>query len=224
MSHYAFDRGTFSSLGRTLLQRHSLLHASLIANGNLLRALKDFSLLTACCLHDASNAIHWGLQKHMGPDRAKFLKIMHIVVAACRNSYSLIIRFLPAFLELVIWEDMVYDSDSKRRFYVAFGLEDDVCESLVLLNPQIRGGVLYCNRLWRDTHIDNYLGELANLYIILFTFVTFCDTRWGTLGPCLRIMTIAWHIGLHELISLIVQSGVPLPYLKGYLKLTWEHR
>ena len=100
VSHYSFDRATFSALGRKFRQLHGHVHAqiarALPAHEAKLLELRDWYVSTPCGSHDAHNALKWSLHERMTDDA--FLKDVHILIESLRNSYDLLVRHLGRWI------------------------------------------------------------------------------------------------------------------------------
>ena len=97
VAHYTFDRACFSAMRRLLEAHHELLAGSFVGGGSPAHlALQEWEVFTGCALHDAHNSLKWSLHGHFRD--AELMKDVFITIAPLRNSFDLILPFLPAWL------------------------------------------------------------------------------------------------------------------------------
>ena len=122
--HFCFDRALLSAMKTKLVQRHALFQAG-IADGTVPIAKPGMTVYTpelswlvvqGCSLHDAHNALKWGLKASLG-DLDKLTKSLHIVIESLRNSYGLLQLRLPLFLSTFLALDDGSDYDSQALYH-----------------------------------------------------------------------------------------------------------
>ena len=102
--HGCFDRALHSAMTRKLAQRQALYYdevmgpASGVPQGTR-RILEwsDWYVQTPCAAHDCQNSLKWGMNDCV-VNIADVMKRLYIVLASCRNSYSLFYSNLHSFL------------------------------------------------------------------------------------------------------------------------------
>ena len=219
LTHYFFDGGTFSFLSRLCQQRHALFHEAVGGKRPGL-ANTDIVVCSSCALHVAGNSIHWGLMRYVvGEDKAKFLKHVHIVIASVRKSNTLLVQNMPELLKRVRWEGETYDKEVDTQLWIFLGHDAELAEDLAMLQLEWRSGLIFCNREFQHKYAEDLAERLSGIFLATWEFRNFCETRWGTVGPCLRSFVSALLLGLPHYIEIIVSKGASLFYLNGFPRL-----
>lgn len=218
ISHYCFDRALFSSLDRTMRQRHLLFHevssqGEDSMGGRILGELTDWVVSTPCANHDAQNGLKWGLAwMECGEET---IKKLHIAVESLRNSYNLLVKYLPKFLMSTL--TIVQDSSlaNPEEFWVALGMEPVVVQELVELGLCWRDGRLQAFRSAAEG--KDFMGRVTACILSVFRFKRFTDSRWCSMGDSCRTLLAAFALGLPALVQLIrSDSRTSDYYISGF--------
>jgi len=202
VSHYAFDRAQFSALGRLVRQRHSLFHAKqLDAAGDdgeqiaeaHLAALRDWTVVTACSMHDTHNALKWALS---GICEAEVTRTLWSVVSALRHAFDLLMGCLASFVvENLVWVDEQLGSqDELYSFWTVLGLPSDLADDMAQLGIFWRNGRLQVHR----SHIDeeDVIGRITFIYLSVSRFRAWSNSRWVSMGDTCRSLIALQCLGL----------------------------
>ena len=94
----------------------------------------DWAVCTGCALHDSSKALEWALAPHV-VDK-EMLKDMHIAIESCRNSFDLLVQYMPQFLARYMERSAApYSKDDVASWWRCMGAPADRIEVLANLNP-----------------------------------------------------------------------------------------
>ena len=100
--HFAFDRALHDSLVRHFKEhfsfwaRHTQSPSSTVVAGGTPTPLLQWVLGTGCACHDTHNAFKWGM--HQQFQNLELLKELYIAIESIRNSYGLLVRYMPKWL------------------------------------------------------------------------------------------------------------------------------
>ena len=202
VSHYSFDRATFSALDRKFRQLHGHVHAQLArdlpAHEAALLELCDWYVATPCGNHDAHNSLKWALHERMTDDA--FLTDVHIVIESLRNSYDLLVVHLGNWIITSLsFED--WDFQHQRELWTLLGLEPDRVDEFVALQLRFHGGRLKVDASYRDS--PNLLESISTCLLHAWRFRKFTTSRWITVGDSCKTMVIALLTGVESLVRAV---------------------
>lgn len=129
--HYVWDRGCFSFLDRVTRKYHEVQkqQAAAASPDARLAPLLTFVTTRADILHDVHNAGSWGFKEYVNDDQ---LKDLFVSVAAIRNSFADIMRYLQPWLRSAIsFAFTGYSSTVLSRLWEALDVETDVASVLI---------------------------------------------------------------------------------------------
>ena len=202
---YCFDRALSSSMSR-LLQQHHQVEASLYgADETEAKYLARLEWVESpgCSLHDAHNALKWGLCfEALGPD---VLKNVWVVFASLRNSFDLILQHLPQWLPVVVsWtpRDRLPPPDRLTQLWTVLGLDEDLVDLLandLVLWWDSQAQVLRVAEEWKFR--KEAMEELSATLQAIWHFKLFSDSRWNTIGCNCRTLTASMLTGLASLVD-----------------------
>jgi len=146
IQHFVGDRGVFSALNRLLLQRVQAYYDPRfgpdLGPSRALLGLTDWSLGTACSLHDAQNALKWSLAPHSAGGT---LDNLHIAVESVRNTYVPLHSHIGGFLlGHLRFAEAEHDVDDAACVWRYVGVEAHVVQLLSELNPDWKGRIPVC--------------------------------------------------------------------------------
>ena len=146
VTQYIFDRALFSSLGKRMHQRHSLLHSQNVAGSTLAghrSCLLDWDVSVGCCNHDCHNALHWALRTQDHFD--EHCKSLFLILETLRSSFHYVLEVLPDFLRhhLCVRSDDRDDSDVVRQCWTALGVSAETATQLSIYNLWWDGNTLW---------------------------------------------------------------------------------
>ena len=149
---------------------------------------------TACADHDAQNALKWGLAPHAA--QGDVTNDLHIVIESLRNSFFLIHAHLYEFLMIYLRYDVHCSDDIEAAtiFWQVLGVDADMLDDIVEVNPQWRGGFLYvAGHLERD---PCSMEKVSGVLLYIFKWRKFTATRWTTVGASCRSFVASLCVGL----------------------------
>jgi hypothetical protein len=201
VNHYAFDRAVYEPLFQKLVARHegyyddaeAWSHDIPIELGRLL----DWTVGTACSLHDCHNALKWSTKAFVDDAGVKDL---HVVCESLRNSLSLLTARLPKFLASVVdFRREPVDEVTVRCLWQALGVEADWLDEFVHVHPVWRNGHLLVNAQCAEE--TDFLQRLTTIVLHVFKFRRFADSRWLSTGPCCLSLCKSLLCGLTGLVD-----------------------
>ena len=204
LSHYCFDRAGLSAISSLLAARHEVWAQEHLANParDATQVLKDWVLATGCALHDASKALQWALIPWV--EDKQMLKDLHVVIESCRNSWDLLVEYIPTFLiQYLERDDTPYDKEACAQWWRCIGAGADWVDVLVDVNPFFHLGKLRVSaKIGGKTTPANLVGDCM-VYIMKLSM--FCQTRWLTVGKSCRSLVASLSVGLAELGALALR-------------------
>ena len=222
VSHYSFDRATFSALDTKFKQLHRHVHAQLAralpAHEAALLELRDWYVSTPCGNHDAHNGLKWALHERM-TDEA-FIKDVHIVVESLRNSYDLLVdhlgKWIIASLSFEDWE-----FPHQRELWTALGLEPARVDEFVDLQLRFHEGRLKVAASRQDD--PNLLESVSTCLLHAWRFRKFTTSRWITAGDTCKSMVLALLTGIESLVRMVRRNPKTSDYyIHGFGRLSEE--
>jgi hypothetical protein len=140
--------------------------------------MADLIIGVGCRCHDIQNSLKWALASTGIPQD---LKDLHVVVESLRNSFSLLLQYLPAFLESSLaFRHSSVSTDVVEAFWRDLGVDADMVELFGEVNPQWGG-----NQLWVNQDLagqDDVIRKVSHCMIYLCKWRHFNDSRWCTKG------------------------------------------
>ena len=79
----------------------------------------------------------------LGVEKKKLLKAIYVTIAALRNSYDLIVQFMPWFISHVTFECKNVDVEKEERWYTLLGCDPNDASDLALFNAEPVGEKLF---------------------------------------------------------------------------------
>jgi hypothetical protein len=225
VQHTCADRAMFSTLDRKLRQRNQAYYTEGmgpdLGDDAVLLELTDWVVSTGCVCHDCHNGLKWGLSKYTSVEG---LKDMHIVLESLRNSFTLLVERLPAFLEqhLAFSADS-YDVEEVLAFWRCMGIGADMLEAVAEVNPwwSAADGHLWVNgRLADDSEATE---KVSHILLYLFKWRKFTESRWITIGPACRSLLWGLCVGLERLVAMTRADPKATDFhLHGFAKLSMD--
>ena len=127
-------------------------------------------------------------------DKKCFLKTIHNAIHSIRTSYDILVRNLPELVGMIVWEDSDTSIEDVRSLWQTLGvIEADALDMIVQLNPRVRDGHIVCNRGFRDK--PNLVGAVSSVYLYIWKFQDFSESRFGGQGRALRPLSMALLAG-----------------------------
>lgn len=201
-------------VAQILAAERLLLESKIGAEAAQARTALRFFLPSSCVSHDC----HGGLRRALAYfcDNKEVLRNSYIVLESLRNSFDILVRFLPGWLRsVVVCEDTpepwiadvwrLCQSDPRR------------VESLVDFGVVWHDGKLKVSARYQfDEALFN---RLPVVYLETWQFEAFSDSRWVTLGPSLRTLLASLLLGLDACIQYCFAQNCSRYYLNGFLRL-----
>jgi hypothetical protein len=226
VSHYCFDRAVFQAARRRFQQRHKLYYSthtgvSDMSGKMVLLELLDWDVSTGCAAHDCQNSLQWGL-KSLCKDEADAVKRMWVSIAALRNAYDLLHRYLPAFISQALRvSEEPFDQHSVYSFWVTLGVESEVADILASMNLHWAAGQLWVSVGAQG--LGNIAERIAPAMLAVFRFKQFTNSRWITIGDSCRSLMASMALGLQGLVEFIrSEPSASDFYIHGFAQLNTD--
>ena len=219
--HFVSDRAVFSSLDRMLRQRRKAYYTEGLGpeldDESCMLELTDLYVSTGCAAHDVQNSLKWSLGPLAGADGVKDL---HIVTLSLRNSFKILHSHVHSFLMSHLQFDHVaHNFDEVAEFWQTTGIEADMIELVVDVNPWWRNGAL-----WVSGQLEgkpDVLEKVAAVVVYMFKWRKFSDTRWCTIGTSCRDLLRSLCVGLEQLAAITrADAHVTDYHLHGIVRLS----
>jgi len=221
IQHICTDRALQAPLERMLRQRVSAYYTAGLGpdmgDSRAMLELTDWVVGTGCCAHDIQNALKWALGAAASSEEVKDL---HIVIEALRNSFSILLSRLPAFLSkyMTFWNDPG-DVEEVGSFWRHMGVEADMVDEVTRVNPWWRDGRLYVNG--ELAHDPDCMEKVSHVMLYLCRWRKFSDSRWCTMGPSCRTLLWGLCVGLEAWVALARADPAASDFfLHGFAKLS----
>ena len=205
LQHYCFDRAIESAMSRMFRQHHLLkapLYGETKAESKML-ANTEWVECAGCALHDAHNSLKWGMQfKQLGPE---VLKGVFKVFRALRNSYDLIIEYLPNWLlSTVVWtpEDRCPSPQYQDKLWQILGVDAELARIIAYdlkMHWDFKDKVLRIDESWQKH--GKAMEEISGALLGVYHFRPFSDSRWVTIGCNCRTLVASLLLGLPSLVA-----------------------
>lgn len=201
--HYAFDRALWSSM--TTLYRKLHVEQARTSEDAMspipkhIRFLLTWVVSTPCACHDAHTGQEWSLASMVrGTDT---MKRVFIAVESVRNSYSQILRFLPALIaqmQIVPIGECVAEQHL-LDLWAALGVEGSLSRALARARLIVIGGRL---QVCGDIMPLSQLGQqVSYLLPALWRFTRFSESRWVSVGAASRRIACGMLSGLDRIVE-----------------------
>jgi hypothetical protein len=225
IQHFVGDRGVFSALNRLLLQRVQAYYDPRfgpdLGPSRALLGLTDWSLGTACSLHDAQNALKWSLAPHSAGGT---LDNLHIAVESVRNTYVPLHSHIGGFLlGHLRFAEAEHDVDDAACVWRYVGVEAHMVQVLSELNPVWKDGYLYVSP--SAAQDADLMPKLSEILSFLFKFRKATDSRWTSIGASSRALLANLLVGLDGIVEdTLADEKVIRYHLHGYDRCNAEVR
>ena len=227
IQHYTFDRAAFSALQRMCKQRHIQLAPCFgepsEGTSSVLLNLQEWVVSTGCALHDAHNALKWGL--HQQFVNADLMKGLYIVIESLRNSYGQVLSYLGDWIvrSLQFVPDENLPSEEERAvLWTALGLDPTLVDVLACkLRLQWNGARLQVAASCMD--MPDVIETLSSALLGVWHFKKFSDSRWITVGCSCRTLIASLLTGLESLVAFIREDPASSDFhIVGFVRLSPE--
>lgn len=224
IEHVCFDRKFFASLQRMARQRSELYYS-------VLRGVKEadpttdrlqmghITLATACSCHDIQNALKWSLSP-VADSGIEVVKSLHIVIESVRNGFDLVFARLPAFVAgTLLPTDEPVDAQALYEYYTCLGVDNDTAVAIADYGLRWEGGFLKAYA--RKCEAAGAVGQIVDIVMAVFTFRSFTDSRWCTIGGACRTLIASLSLGLENVIGRIrADKACSDYYIGGFARLS----
>ena len=223
VSHYCFDRALYSFLDKRFRELHQHLESfsgsSFISDAVLesMLPMLNWVVSSACCNHDAHNALKWAMLEQMGDPQ--LLKDLCIVLESLRNSYDLLHGRLAAWVHSKArFVEVDGDDDAERSLWTSLGIEPEVVELLVRLRLRFTGGALLVINVCANE--PDVMNTIFGVLLHVLRIKRFTDSRWCTVGQCCRTLVASLLLGIDDLVAVIRSGGASDYFIGGFMRLT----
>ena len=215
VQQYCFDRAIEHAMARMFKQLHILQaprYGETKAESEYLQNC-EWVESCGCGLHDAHNSLKWGMHfKSLGPD---VLKRVFKVFRAVRNSYDLILKFLPGWIiQTVVWTPAARcpSPQHQEKVWSMLGVSAELARIIAFdlkMHWDYKDKVLRIDDTWQTR--DDAMSEISGALLGVYHFRPFSDSRWVTIGCNCRTLVASLMLGLHSLVDEI-RSGACSDY------------
>ena len=223
--HCSFDRAMFEpmqQLVKKYVQHKALSYAETMGDDVSLDLLElcDWSVASACALHDAHNALKWSMYNHF-QDKL-MLSDVYIAIASCINAYNLVHKHLaPWLLEHLDYapDDSLPCQRDLEQLLTALRLDPELVDVLASdLRIWWSEGKLLVAMSRRDD--ADLFAKVFNAMMGVLRFKTFSSSRWVTVGTSCRCLVSALLLGLDSLVDRVRADPKSSDYhIGGFQKL-----
>ena len=218
IQHGVFDRAVFSVMKRQFEQYGEVRTSERAATMEdpvqaQLLPLLQWHVATSCGLHDGHNALKWAIHSEMNPD---VLKEVYISLESARNSYSLSVEHMGAWLlDVISFREDTHNVDHLKQFWALMCLDAEVVEVLCDLQLLYRDGRLFISERHRVSL--NLIEQVSTVLMHVWAFRRFSESRWLTVGCCNRTLAASEQLGLQSLVAFIRKRPHASDYYIGGL-------
>lgn len=203
---HVYDRALFDAMVKLQRQRAEAVHLQETIRqewsagyANLMSLLCWF-VCTPCINHAVHNGLKWSVNNFINDKTC--MRSAYIAVSALRTSFTTLAEFVePWVVDRIEFEDCESQECTRQLWEI---LVHDLELRAELNNLQIRfsGGRLRVARRFRGS--PNVVSDVVTLFLRLWQFSNFCESRWCTLGPVARTMVTCFILGMFDLVSFII--------------------
>ena len=222
LQHMSADRLVFSSLGRHLRGRQAAYydpqHGPDLGPEAPLLWQTDWMLSNPSAVHDAHNALKWGLS---AVTESSTLEDLHIIFEALRNSFAALRAHIGPFLHAHLRprDPPVPASEAESAIWTLLGAEPEWVEVLVSLNPLWSSGWLWVNEL--DDQDTPLIAQVSHLIFHMMRWRQFTESRWASLGASCRALLATLLLGLSDIVAITREDPCVSEYhLGGFERLS----
>ena len=226
ISHHVWVMAIKRPCERHSRQRHSALAIHLEDEENsdevpseMLRLMSWFTCV-ACFAHHGHNALRWALVGYI--DDPETTRSAWIVLASLRNSFDLLVTYLPMWLTGRL-KFKNYRDDTLPALWSLLGESEKWVQLLSELQIRFEDG---CLCLAAGLEHDPSAADKATAALLhLWRFRAWSDSRWCGIGPSRKALMGCLLCGLHDLVDFIMQSKTASKYyIQGFSRLTQQVR
>jgi hypothetical protein len=228
LEHYSNDRCGATALERIFKGYHAL-HRS--AYNTLCKTKSysvfenmEFTMFTCCGLHDASNALKWGVMTRF--DESEVLKDVYIVCEALRHATDVIRNhILPWAVHSTVFEEPCEETANQLYdVYRALSIDEPLAKHLAFtLQLRCRDRELVCASTCRD--MVGFWDNLTNTLMSLWRFRRWVEGRFLNVGKTSRVLTAGFLTGLDAFHLYLEEHGLGKEYLlNGYRRCKGDRR
>jgi hypothetical protein len=176
--------------------------------------IRDLFVATACCAHDAHNALKWGVGSVVGSDLSES-KDLFICVDSVRNGLASLLA------EVGVWitARLQFETESwpaAEIVWKTLGVEPHIWDVLVELQLRFHDGRLMVHASVADD--PSLADKLSSSLLYVWRLRRYTSSRWLTVGETCRTLVRAMLSGLGDLISFAKSN----PKISQYSLHGWE--
>jgi hypothetical protein len=218
ISHGVWDRAVQGACARLHMQRHAawrLHHSASDAEEAESAWLFHWVTSSGCSAHDFTNALRWSNLQFFGS--RQLMRAMWIIVESLRSSLDQLIAVLPRWLQLTLeFDDHAGDVDL-HLLWSFLDVSEPWCDELVSLQLRFEQGKLKVAQRWSaDPSVPQ---RVANIFMYLFEFRSWSDTRWCAVGRISRRLLSCILLGLHSIVAHVEAD----PHQSSYYIAGYQH-
>lgn len=178
------------------------------------RSALQFYVPCACSSHDCHGGLRRALQEYC--DDKTTLRNSWIVLESLRKSYDILLKGLLGWLRsVVVFED--WDVPWVGELWRLCQSDPRWVDQLIDLEARWSDGKLKIStRFERD---EDIFDRLSAVFLQVWQFPAFSDSRWATLGPSMRSLLSSLLLGLEPFVEHCILNGCSKYYLNGFLRL-----
>ena len=216
VEHYCWDRFGITALEQQTRQWHAMqpMPAPPAHIDPEVLRLSEFVCITPCALHDAHNALKWGMGASFADK--ELMRDIYISFESVRRSANLLSSYIHDWISgrLQSHPDRGEGWVAARiAFWLGFGVDPQTAD---LLSAQLQlvwdGRLRYVTGAFWDGDLCD---AVASALLALWRFHHFSSSRWLTVGTASRTMTSALLTGIEDFVRFVKGQGASLFYLMG---------
>jgi hypothetical protein len=220
VSFHCWDSAVKQPLERHTRERHAALLIHLGDEADQMPSsfleLLSWLVCVACFAHHGHNALKWGIRDFI--DDKVTTKACWVTLASLRNSFDLLVTFLPRWLASRL-RFMDYDKGDLKQLWTLLGENEKWIEILSRLQIRFRDGCLFLAAALE--HDNSAVEQATSALLHLWRFKAWSDSRWCGIGPTSRSMLGCLFCGLGDLVSTIMACpSTSKYYISGFNQLS----
>ena len=228
VSGYIFDGMLYLALRRHLLSRHELFYSLQygpdLGSQRLLLWCLDWPIVVKCVSHAFNNASSWGLSLEYDLSDEQD-KVTHITVKSLINSRDGLLEKINEFVSrrAKAVDTLTGTVEERRAFWQCLDTEPQIIELFIFFDLEWDG---YNLCFWAGAmRLPDWGKTLETLLTYSCCWVSFCRTRWASIGPCGRKYSRSEACGIAGLVEVCLEDpDIDPTHMRGYTQGTAEVR
>ena len=169
-----------------------------------------------CITHAVHNALKWSAATFIHDPAC--MRSAYICIASLRNSFDQLARHARPWIgDRIVLED--WNFPHLEQLWTILVRDEELRKALIDLQLRFSNGYLRIARKYFEQPAEA-IGIVITVFLKLWQFRDFCDSRWCTLGPSARTLVACFILGLPEYVHYImtIPVGVSKYFISGFEK------